>query len=310
MEANKQEMMKFNDTLTDLCVREVGGTREGFLALFDSFTLNKSCTITSLDLSNNALDDKGLVALGNWISQAPQGIQKLVIENVAVTKGGTTFLLRTLKERMKAKGASVTTLSMNDNKLAGVGCEAMGTFLMEGGGAMLTHLHLANADIKNLPAVLSGLAKCTNLQYLDMSRNKFKPTDCYEWAKYLSVASNLKELNLSGTKFPMESISDLFTSVGSQDLKLIFSDNSLGLPGATLIASLQFKMSGITYLDLSDNEFGDDGVAALAEAFCSSSYLKTLILDRNFKASKQRPQLIENLSHLFTINKTLERMYQ
>jgi len=161
-----------------------------------------------------------------------------------------------------------------------------------------------------LVSLVQNLAKsCPRLASLDVSRNKLKKEDCTAVSKFLNNATSLTELNLSGTKFPIDSLKDLLTSSAREsELKLDLSDNNLGTQGAAIIASLPFKMN-IHSLNLSDNELGDEGIAVLAEGLCSNTTLKALVLDRNFKQSSKHRQLaVDNLIKLVTSNTTLEAL--
>jgi hypothetical protein len=46
----------------------VTATRDQFAELAAALTANKLCNITKIDLSNNQLEDKGLIAISNWIA--------------------------------------------------------------------------------------------------------------------------------------------------------------------------------------------------------------------------------------------------
>jgi hypothetical protein len=81
----------------------------------------------------------------------------------------------------------------------------------------------------------------------------------------------------------------------------------LGLAGARIIYSVAKAISNVNALDLSDNDFRDEGkciwltitnrklgIAVLAEGLCSCKGVNTLILDRNFTKGKSK-----NFSGLF-----------
>lgn len=51
-----------------------------------------------------------------------------------------------------------------------------------------------------------------------------------------------------------------------------------------MLCSVADKLTNIASLDLSENEFGDEGVAIITEGLCYNSALKHLSLDKNFKS--------------------------
>jgi Ran GTPase-activating protein (RanGAP) involved in mRNA processing and transport len=51
-----------------------------------------------------------------------------------------------------------------------------------------------------------------------------------------------------------------------------------------VLCSVADKLTNIASLDLSENEFGDEGVAIITEGLCYNSALKHLSLDKNFKS--------------------------
>jgi len=105
----------------------------------------------------------------------------------------------------------------------------------------------------------------------------------------------------------VESIKDLLTSVSKDTyLKLDISDNNFGVSAAISVASVPFTMKNIHTLNISDNDFGEEGVGIIAEGLCSNTTLKNLILDRNFKGGKHRQTAIENLIKLISANNSLE----
>lgn len=61
-----------------------------------------------------------------------------------------------------------------------------------------------------------------------------------------------------------------------KDFVLEAKGNELGVTGAQAVADAAPKLSNVHTLDLDENDFGDDGISAVAEGFCNNSYLKRL----------------------------------
>jgi Ran GTPase-activating protein (RanGAP) involved in mRNA processing and transport len=302
---------------------DVGGTKDGFSALFDALSLNKANNISTFDLANNAMEDKGLQVFANFLQVTPIsiffsneyglltpiGVASIDIENISAGKTGLAALFNSLKDRAKIKGNSILSyLNISENKLSQVGSDALVGMLAQIGIHIKT-LILANTS-PVLEVIFEALKKgCPHLETLDVSKNKLKPSECTSLAKYLESQSSLINLNLSQTKFPPESIKELLLSVTgcSVDLRVNLSDNGFGPQVGTLIASIAFKMANIHTLDLSDNELAEEGISALCEGLCSNTCLRRLILDNNWKsAGKARTDAVENLIKLISANPFLE----
>jgi hypothetical protein len=79
-------MMRFNRTITALKIPGVGGTKEVFSDLFDALTQNIASSITSLDVSNNTIEDKGIFSLSSFFQTTPNNIISLNISNTGSGK--------------------------------------------------------------------------------------------------------------------------------------------------------------------------------------------------------------------------------
>jgi hypothetical protein len=50
-------------SLTKLNMRGIGASRDGIIQLSESLALNKAISLVSIDLSNNPIEDRGMVLL-------------------------------------------------------------------------------------------------------------------------------------------------------------------------------------------------------------------------------------------------------
>eukprot|EP01119_Soliformovum_irregulare_P020768 TRINITY_DN6782_c0_g1_i1.p1 TRINITY_DN6782_c0_g1~~TRINITY_DN6782_c0_g1_i1.p1 ORF type:complete len:1015 (+),score=334.12 TRINITY_DN6782_c0_g1_i1:326-3046(+) len=300
------EMFRFNRNITDLNISFVGAPKEGVTTLFDALSFNKNAVLTSLDISNNSLDDKTFTSMANFVTSSSENLKCVIANNVGMGKSGVAAISKAFQERSKIKGSgSLLKLSLSDNKL-GAGIENLAGMLTVG-GSHVTHLNLSNIS-STLDPMLNNLSKsCQLLTHLDISRNKLKKEDCLSLWKFLKSTKTLIELNLAGTKLSTEFLPDLFSSVSRDiDLVLNLSDNGFGVQGAKIISGLSLSMSNIHTLNLSDNDLNDEGIAELAEGLCSNTTIKSLVLDRNMKGGKSKMNAIESLSQLVTSNSHLE----
>ena len=118
---------------------------------------------------------------------------------------------------------------------------------------------------------------------------QLRPQDCNSLVNFLQKVTNLRELNLSGCRVPLESLKAILTSVSSNvDLSINLADNAIGVAGANIIAKIPFDMNNISSLNLSNNELGEEGIANLVESLCSNTSIRHLTLDQNLKVKKKK----------------------
>jgi hypothetical protein len=175
----------------------------------------------------------------------------------------------------------------------------------------------------NLDTIMGAILRgCPDLARLDVSQNKLTKKETGILAKYLQASANLVNVNLSGTGAPVDSIKEIITAITGnvylKDCNLGFAENKFGVPGARVLASLAEKITNISTLDLSDNEFGgiffffnffflDEGVAIVAEGFCYNTSIRNLSLDKNFKnKGKLRTHALDCLVNLINSECPLE----
>jgi hypothetical protein len=151
---------------------------------------------------------------------------------------------------------------------------------------------------------------CPNLEILDLSRNKLKSTEALALCKALEN-SNVTQLNLTSSRYPVENLKDLLMSVANNglDVKINLSDNGYGASAATAISEISVKMANVHTLNLADNELGEEGIAILAGGLCSNMCIRNLNIDRNWKsAGKARQTAIENIIKMIQANPYIDTL--
>jgi len=274
------QTMKYNGAFIEIVLQGLGSSASSFAALFDGMAGNTDCRVSSIDISNNNIEDKGAASLANFLKTAKHQTRVLNLDNTSIGKHGFSAIFKDLWERGKREGSDLRIFSASDNKQLGSALDTLCPML-EKCGHNLTELRLSNTNI-NLSVLLPAVSRtCPVLEVIDLSQNRCKPQNCPEICQLLQNSRTLRSLNMSGCKVPQESIKDILTAPSNHlELDLDLSDNGLTITAAMDISTLPFKMTSITNLNLSDNDFGDEGIAAIAEGLCASSTMRSLSFNR------------------------------
>jgi Ran GTPase-activating protein (RanGAP) involved in mRNA processing and transport len=184
-------------------------------------------------------------------------------------------------------------LNLSQNRLEGEGSSALAQWLAKPNG--LRKLRLVNCA-PNLDTLVGALIMGSpDLQLLDVSGNRLGKKEAGQLAKLLQSSAKLRELNISATGVPVDAFRELLKSLfGNPYLRqftLSACENRLGVVGANLIATMVGQAGNLETLLLAENEFGDEGLQLLFEAFADASAslsLRTLDVSGNFSSKACR----------------------
>lgn len=293
-------------TLSDIQISEK--TDQCWNMLFEAFAKNECLVLNSLDLSNSPMDDKCLSPLGQWLKKYSRPIVKLNLSNTCGDKAGKSNGLLSVFDALSANrvlNTSLAVLCVARNKLptlesplARVMTSCPGLLELDVSGTAL--------DL-NILAQLGFSSKTENLHQLNLSGNKLaKPEQWANLLKWLeSVVCHLGELNISSTQIPVQTLKDILLKL-NQDTTIVInaSNNGLGLAGAQMLGSIGSQINNVHGIDISDNDFGDEGLRLIFEGFYNCSALMSLNVSRNFskEAAKPRDKMIQSLIQL--VNQT------
>eukprot|EP01117_Protostelium_nocturnum_P007037 TRINITY_DN2522_c0_g1_i1.p1 TRINITY_DN2522_c0_g1~~TRINITY_DN2522_c0_g1_i1.p1 ORF type:complete len:980 (+),score=425.95 TRINITY_DN2522_c0_g1_i1:440-2941(+) len=306
------EFLKNNASIDELVLEKDGINASSVALLCDAMTANKSLALTKLSLADNPLDDKGLTSVGNYIGSINRGLVSLNLARCNGNKAGGVSVGNALKKNAHMT-ATLNTLDLSSNKLEGDGSFSVSSFLANPNA--LVSLNLSNTAA-NLEAIFSALTRgCPQLKALDVSGNKMDKKASVALSKFLTCATELTDLNMSNTTLLPDFLKDILTAISGnpylKELRVNFGENKLGVAGARVFVSVVDKLRHVVALDLHDNEFGDEGVAIVAQGLTNNNCIKHLNLDANFKTrSKDKGKhTIETLSSLIASeNSALESL--
>ena len=180
---------------------------------------------------------------------------------------------------------SLTSLNLAHNKIDSDGSSAIAAFLAVPN--VIQELDLSDTN-SNMEVVAGAIMRgCPELRVINLSQNKFTPKADF-LQTWITSSANLKELDISGTGIPSESFRGIINAINGNaylhEVTLRADSNGLGLAGAQVLVDCTKKWNGIVKLSVNSNGFEDEGVAMIANAFCSNTSLESLSIGANISA--------------------------
>ncbi|KAI5620981.1 F-actin-uncapping protein RLTPR, partial [Silurus asotus] len=253
-----------------------------------------SSALRAINLSSNAIEDKGVIALSQIWARLSSGLSQLYLSKVSLSPKGLGSIAQVLHQN-KSFSKSLTHLDLSGN----AGClateDAMNLFNFLSAPNVVSHLDLSSTDCPLDTLFVSLSAGCyTTLTHLNLSRNTFSHRKVREVTRsvrdFFTKSMELKYVGLSGTRLLPEALRLLLQGLATNsylsDLELDISSCELKSSGAQVIQDHIFEAKAICSLDLSDNGFENDMVTLVLSIGRSHS-IRHLALGRNF-AMKSR----------------------
>jgi len=270
------DVFSLNTSIQQLSLSHIQCSKEPIITLLTSVTENKGLHLQSINLSQNILENKTMITLGQCLAACTSPLTTLIIDNTAVTGKGFESLFNSILTN-PVICTSLTYLSISNNKLEAIGSSSLCKFLSK---SCVEQLYMSNT----YPVFKELRTSSPTIQLLDFSGNKPLPKEGWiDVLGFLKQMSHLITINLSKTQ------------VSQDDLKLLFS------PATSLL-----KCPNV---DLSENDLGDQGIIKLCEIMYPNSNLRHLSIDGNFKTrSKFRVRAIDALINLVDDNCAVESL--
>ncbi|XP_060933282.1 capping protein, Arp2/3 and myosin-I linker protein 2 [Limanda limanda] len=274
---------------------EASGLKLDFAVKMAAALREHACsTLHSINLSDNPIEDKGVIALSQVLGNLPKGLKHLSLSRVSMTARGMGCLSQLLCSS-QLFSASLTHLDLSANPSTLVTEEAMFLFGFLSSPNSLCHLDLSDTSCP-LDTLFVSLSSgcCYKLMHLNLARNPFSHRKVRGVTRsieeFFSQSCELKYVNLSVTKLPPQALrlllQGLATNTHLSGLELDLSSCELRSDGAQVIQEHISEATAIKSLDISDNGFENDMVTlVLSLGRCRS--LQRLVLGGNF-AMKSR----------------------
>ncbi|KAJ8000149.1 hypothetical protein DPEC_G00201850 [Dallia pectoralis] len=265
-----------SSTSLEELVLENAGLRSDFAQkLANTLAQNPATALRSLNLTNNALEDKGVSALSVQLAKLPLGLKHLNLSKTSISQKGVNILAQALS----ANPAILTTLTHLDlcgNSLRGEDLLNLYNFL--GKPNSLVSLDLSNSDC-SLDQVCTSLLRGSvkNLSVLNLSKCVFSHKRNKDvqpsFKQFFGTAMALSSVNLSGTKLPLEALKALLLGLGCNpnlsEVSLDLSSCELRSGGSQILEGCIAEIPNISSLDISDN-----GVWIRTSRLCWCGWLK------------------------------------
>ena len=220
------------------------------------------CQLTSLDLAENHVDDRGTCALASALF-GNRTLEQLVLRDNGVTDAGASALARALPT------CALRVLDLSCNAAIGVDAAcALAHALCAVPAPALATLSLAGcASLGDAGARVFGdaLPQCRGLQHLTLASCGIGDGGAVALAEGLRRNTALHRLELSG--------------------------NDVGDAGALAFAAALRENTALRLLDLFDTEIGAAGVRALAQAMAEGGARCSVRLDLSALGEEEREEL-------------------
>ncbi|KAK5922579.1 hypothetical protein CgunFtcFv8_019827 [Champsocephalus gunnari] len=266
---------------------------------------NPSSGLTTINLANNPLEDRGIYSLGAQFAKLRMGLKHLNFSKTSLSPKGVNSLCQSLSANPSIP-SSLVHLDLSGNVLRGDDMQHFYHFL--GQPNSLATLDLSNTDCL-LDQVCSALLRgaVQHLSVLNVSKSVFphrKGKDVPPSFKhFFSSAVCLNSINVSGTKLPPEALKALLLGLASNlNLKEVTLDLScceLRSGGSQILEGCIAEIPNISSLDISDNGLDSD-LATLLVSLAKNRSIRHLSLGKNFTSikSKNLGPVLDSLVHM------------
>lgn len=269
-----------------------------------------SCkTLHTLDLSDNALGAKGIVAVRDLLVKQPN-LSSLTLHNNGLAADAGHVITSALQS---VSPSSLQTLRFHNNLLETAGADALLPVVRD--APKLEHFRFSSTRLARDGAVRLTRALAprlsSTLRSLNLSDNAFGDEGAAELAIALADAPTLEkliiadvmlgddgarnvcdvlaegaprleELDVSANEMGPEAAKGLARLLAVGRLRVVRAeDNELGNAGASILAKGLAKCVTLASLDVCGSEIGSRGALALAKAAKGIGPLSELLIDRN-----------------------------
>uniref|UniRef100_A0A3Q4I7L3 Capping protein regulator and myosin 1 linker 1 n=1 Tax=Neolamprologus brichardi TaxID=32507 RepID=A0A3Q4I7L3_NEOBR len=292
---------------------------------------NPSSGLTTINLANNPLEDRGVSSLGAQFAKLRLGLKHLNFSKTSLSPKGVNSLCQSLSANPSIP-SSLVHLDLSGNMLRGDDMQHFYHFL--GQPNSLATLDLSNTDclldqmlgskMNILPQfvflcfqlrsggsqILEGcIAEIPNISSLDISDNGLDSelSTLLVWLaknrsiRHLSLGKNFNNIKSKNLAPVLDSLVHLIQEEESPLTSLSLADSRLK-SDLTIVLNALGSNSTLTRLDISGNAMGDMGAKMLAKALQINSKLsRTVIWDKNNTSPQGLQDVAAALEKNFTI---------
>lgn len=308
-------LLSVNTFITKVSI-SAGADEKSFLELSKVLQANQNHAVQVLQLTNNSIGNKGMIAMSEALQVWPHALRVLDLSNSHIHAKGMVSLIVSF-ENLFGMSLSIEELRLDGNSLDKEGANALESWFSHVKSySGLKILSLANANLN--VSLVPSLRSLSHLVELNLAGNKIDGGEgCRTLAFVCENSSSLRKLNLSETGLNRESLEPIVEAIIGNlkinGIKLYIAGNDLGPKGFAYMASVLPRVS-LSVLDLSNMKMKEKHFTDLIEAATKAEKLEELIISKvmskNSKttASKSTVPIVVALSILPSENKSLKRL--
>ncbi|KAJ9700269.1 hypothetical protein PVL29_005878 [Vitis rotundifolia] len=275
--ASLKDQLKEVD-LSDFIAGRSEGEALEVMAIFSEAL--EGCVLKSLDLSNNALGEKGVRAFGALL-KSQSSLEELYLMNDGISEEAARAVCELIPSTEKLR-----VLQFHNNMTGDEGALAISEVVKQ--SPMLEDFRCSSTRIgsEGGVALSEALQTCTNLKKLDLRDNMFGVEAGVALSKALAKHADLTEAYLSYLNLEDEgavAIANVLKESASALEVLEVAGNDITAEAAPALAACIAAKQLITKLNLAENELRDEGAIQISKALEDGhAQLKEVDLSSNF----------------------------
>ncbi|XP_022138183.1 RAN GTPase-activating protein 2 [Momordica charantia] len=234
--------------------------------------------LRSLNLSNNALGEKGVRAFGSLL-KSQTCLEELYLMNDGISKEAAQAVSELIPSTEKLR-----VLQFHNNMTGDEGALAIAEVVKR--SPLLEDFRCSSTRIDSEGGVALSIAleMCTRLKKLDLRDNMFGVEGGVALSKALSYHADLKELYLSYLNLEDEgaiAIANVLKETAPALEVLEMAGNDITAEAASVLAACIAQKLHLTSLNLSENELKDEGTIQISKSLEGHSNLKEVDMSTN-----------------------------
>ncbi|CAF1992841.1 unnamed protein product [Rotaria magnacalcarata] len=291
-----------NKTIKDLILSNCG-LRQDFCTRFAPHL--PAASIENIDLSNNALEDKGLNVLNAALQQRKLPLRSINLQSCSITHKSLCLFNASLANNNYIL-KSLKILNLSGNRIKHESCVAV---LFSNGENVLEELHLSDIEFSLDSFFNTLLSSCCKLRRLHITSTKSSTPLTIPGAVKFFFTKNqtLEILQISNANLSVDFLRELFDGLYSNNF---LKNLDLRLSGNPLESFLRecgphfATIPCLTYLDISGCDLDNEAVPLLVE-LKRNQKLKSLHIGKNFTNIKPKnlPRIMIALKDLVEYSK-------
>uniref|UniRef100_A0A8C6L927 Capping protein regulator and myosin 1 linker 1 n=1 Tax=Nothobranchius furzeri TaxID=105023 RepID=A0A8C6L927_NOTFU len=243
---------------------------------------NPSSGLTTINLSNNPLEDRGVSSLGAQFAKLRMGLKHLNFSKTSLSPKGVNSLCQSLSANPSIP-SSLVHLDLSGNMLRGDDMQHFYNFLGQPNSLSTLDLSSTDCSLDQVSYSICRVWKSTQI----ISCKEVPPS----FKHFFSSAESLSSINVSGTKLPAEALKALLLGLASnpslKEVSLDLSCCELRSGGSQILESCIAEIPNISSLDLSDNGL-DSELSTLLVWLAKNRSIRHLSLGKNFTNIKSK----------------------